>query len=198
MRSRRLLQIVSVCQDASGLLDPLVETLEQMRDHEHRDCPLFERCSQGTLLGPELRNCVPRMAQDVARNALTPGATLETEMYELHGARVFSRMGFIDPYESSDPDAVITDPDEIVSRVARWAEVIMNGKTPPLEEQIANAHCAEHQIFTQGCSECDMSQWLVIDRTEVVYPYGMATRVPRNQCRCPIVRVGDFCPVHGG
>jgi hypothetical protein len=36
------------------------------------------------------------------------------------------------------------------------------------------------------------------DRTEVVYPRGVATRVPRDKCRCPVLDVGDFCPVHGG
>jgi len=36
------------------------------------------------------------------------------------------------------------------------------------------------------------------DQVEVVYPRGVATRVPRGVCRCPILNVGDFCPVHGG
>lgn len=29
-----------------------------------------------------------------------------------------------------------------------------------------------------------------------VYPKGMATVVPADRCRCPILDVGDACPVH--
>lgn len=36
------------------------------------------------------------------------------------------------------------------------------------------------------------------DKTEVVYPRGVPKRVPRGVCRCPVLDVGDFCPVHGG
>lgn len=37
-----------------------------------------------------------------------------------------------------------------------------------------------------------------LEGTEVVWPDGVPTRVPRGVCRCPILKVGDFCPVHGG
>jgi hypothetical protein len=32
--------------------------------------------------------------------------------------------------------------------------------------------------------------------TVFVYPKGVRTEVPRNVCRCPIVDIGDACPVH--
>lgn len=32
--------------------------------------------------------------------------------------------------------------------------------------------------------------------TVVVYPKGVRTEVPADVCRCPILDVGDACPVH--
>lgn len=60
------------------------------------------------------------------------------------------------------------------------------------------AHCKDHEEFTRGCSNCRFAKLVQMDQTETVYPGGVATVVPRNECRCPILSVGDFCPVHGG
>ncbi len=43
-----------------------------------------------------------------------------------------------------------------------------------------------------------MRRLVEADQYETVMPGGVAKRVPRNVCRCPILDVGDFCPVHGG
>lgn len=60
------------------------------------------------------------------------------------------------------------------------------------------AHCNAHDVYTKTCGACRFSRLVEMDRTEVVYPNGQPERVPRDQCRCPVLRVGDFCPVHGG
>jgi hypothetical protein len=43
-----------------------------------------------------------------------------------------------------------------------------------------------------------MRRLVEADQYETVMPRGVAKRVPRDVCRCPILDVGDFCPVHGG
>jgi hypothetical protein len=32
--------------------------------------------------------------------------------------------------------------------------------------------------------------------TVIVWPRGVRTEVPANVCRCPVMHVGDMCPVH--
>jgi hypothetical protein len=44
----------------------------------------------------------------------------------------------------------------------------------------------------------NMRRLVEADKYETVYPRGVPKQVPRDQCRCPILDVGDFCPVHGG
>jgi len=51
---------------------------------------------------------------------------------------------------------------------------------------------------TQAAQEEHMRRLVKDDGMETVYPGGVATRVPRGACRCPVLQVGDFCPVHGG
>lgn len=60
------------------------------------------------------------------------------------------------------------------------------------------AHCKSHDKFTAGCGNCRMARLVQMDGEETVFPSGVPTRVPRDKCRCPILKVGDFCPVHGG
>jgi hypothetical protein len=43
-----------------------------------------------------------------------------------------------------------------------------------------------------------MRRLVEADQWETVYPRGVPTVVPRGVCRCPVLDVGDFCPVHGG
>ena len=198
MRSQQLLKDASVCQDASALSDPEVQTYDQVRAHEHGDCPPLGRCNSSNLIGPNLRNCIPRMAQDVARFAAKSGGSVEAEMADFRQAPVFSRLGFIDPYDNPDPDATIIDKDEICAMVAAWATTILNGRVPTLDEQVRLAHCREHDDFTTGCSACGIARTVAQDGTTVVFHHGIPQRVPRDRCRCPILRIGDSCPVHGG
>lgn len=198
MRSLQLLQGASVCRDDAALRDPDVQSLAQMKALPHEDCPLIRPCQTGSLLGPQLRNCVPRMAQDVARFAVTPGATLAAEMRDFRKAPVFSSLGFIDPYENPDRDSVITDKDEICVKVEDWARLLLDGEPSSLDQQVDNAHCADHENYIETCKNCRIARVVIRDATDVVYPDGIAKRVPHNQCRCPILKVGDFCPVHGG
>lgn len=199
MRPLQLLQKASVCEDAAALRDPSVQTLEDVRNHTQRRCPLFDRCSSGTLLGPNLRNCIPRMAQDVARYAAQSGGSIESEISDLRRAPVFSKLGFIDPYSDPDPDRTVNDKDEIIGKIRDWATTILGAShADSLDSQIANAHCSRHKEFRKGCPECWGARILIEDATVIVRPNGRAMRVPREQCRCPILNVGDSCPVHGG
>jgi hypothetical protein len=43
-----------------------------------------------------------------------------------------------------------------------------------------------------------MRRLVEADQYDVVMPRGVPKKVPRNVCRCPVLDVGDFCPVHGG
>lgn len=198
MRDLRIIEDASVCQDAGALRDPAITTYLQVQSYERHDCPLIGPCSAGTLLGPRLRNCVPRMAQDVARYAARSGGSVEAEMREFRGAPVFSDLGFIDPYDNPEPDATIADEDEICRRVAEWAETILNGNPTPLEQQVKEAHCGDHDHFSAACMGCGLTRTAVLIGTVTVYPGGVTKVVPRDQCRCPILKVGDSCPVHGG
>ena len=60
------------------------------------------------------------------------------------------------------------------------------------------AHCRDHGTYDDDCADCRFALMVQRDGTEVVFPRGVPTRVPRGQCRCPVLDVGDFCPVHGG
>ena len=104
MRSQRFLRDASVCQDADAIRDPEVKTYDQLRAHGHSNCPLFDRCKAGVLLGPNLRNCIPLMGQEVARYAAQSGGSVEAEMQDFRQSPVFSRLGFIDPYADPDPE----------------------------------------------------------------------------------------------
>ena len=198
MRSISVLEDASVCQDADALQDPAVQTLEDVRRHDHADCPLIKVCSSGQLLSPQLRNCIPRMGQDVARFAAKAGGTVEQEMVDCRSAPVFAKMGFIDPYDNPDPDATVTDKDEICTKVADWAKRILDGVPPSLDEQVKTAHCGRHSSFVAGCRACGITRLRTADRTDVVLDRGVPKRVSRDRCRCPILNPGDFCPVHGG
>jgi len=47
--------------------------------------------------------------------------------------------------------------------------------------------CKKHEDFHEDCSDCRMKRLVEYDRRE--------SRDPSN-CRCPILRAGDYCPVH--
>jgi hypothetical protein len=202
VRDTELIERASVCQNAHYLKDPAIRTLAQARELGNQDCPLMGPCNAGTLLGPGKRNCIPRMAQDVARYARKGRRSVEAEMEDFKKAPIFDGLGYIDPYDNPDPDGTITDKAEICRRVAEWAHVIL-GETPlPTnwlgEIDLSQVHCRNHDAYQKSCSDCRMARLVAEDRTEVVRPNGIAKRVPRGVCRCPILRVGDFCPVHGG
>jgi len=126
-RSLQVLTKASVCENMPALRDPNVNTIEQVRKVPDQRCPLFDRCNSGTLLGPTLRNCAPRMGADVARYAAEARHSVEAEMKDFVNAPIYARMGFIDPYDNPDPDAVITDKTEINARVQKYAEMLTNG-----------------------------------------------------------------------
>ena len=56
----------------------------------------------------------------------------------------------------------------------------------------------EMELSPSDLQEAAMRRMRRLDRTETVYPGGVPTQVPRDKCRCPVLRVGDFCPIHGG
>jgi hypothetical protein len=134
-RSLQVLRDISVCQDATAIRDPKVVTRDDFKSAEHTDCPLFERCNSGTLLGPNLRNCIPRMGQDVARYAAEAHRPVERELDDFRHAPVFSKMGFIDPYADADPDHTIKDKAEIVTKVGEWAKVFAGGETDNVRDE---------------------------------------------------------------
>lgn len=37
-----------------------------------------------------------------------------------------------------------------------------------------------------------------MDKTDFAVTERGLGRVPADECRCPITRVGDYCPIHGG
>lgn len=214
-RPIQLLQAASVCEDANWLRDPTVVTLAEAKERGHVRCPVFAECYAGML---EQRNvgCTVRLGQDMARFMAKDGSTLATEIRDFRGllAQKPAKAGFIDPY--IDPEQLVTDDDEVCTMVAGWAQIVLNDmgesipeavaasspKPPPtsreLQTLISTAHCAHHENFTQGCSDCGMARLVAQDQSDVVMPGGVPTRVPRGTCRCPILRVGDSCPVHGG
>lgn len=55
--------------------------------------------------------------------------------------------------------------------------------------------CQFHAEYDKDCRHCRIARLVQLDATE---PHPYHGRVPRNVCRCPIMQVGDFCPVHGG
>lgn len=134
-RSLQVINNASVCEDAAAFRDPKLHTLEQFRHAEYERCPLFDRCSSGTLLGPDLRNCIPRMGIEVARNAASAVRPIERELDEFREAPIWSKMGFIDPYANPDPDAVVTDKVEIVKKVGEWAKTVVNGDAQQVRDE---------------------------------------------------------------
>jgi hypothetical protein len=189
----------SVCEDADALRDPAVHTRADVAATPQNRCPLFDECNRGNLLGPGKLQCIPRLSMEVARFAQTGARTVRAEMRDFATAPIFppTVQGFIDPYANpDDPKRAITGKPEILSKVQTWAETILYGE--PVPEPNLSGHCKDHEQFQRGCSACGMARLVRDDQTDVVYPNGRATRVPRDRCRCPILRVGDFCPVHGG
>jgi len=65
-------------------------------------------------------------------------------------------------------------------------------------EQLRRDWQVEPKPGTRAAEDEAMRRLVKDDGFETVYPGGVATRVPRGACRCPITQVGDFCPVHGG
>jgi hypothetical protein len=57
---------------------------------------------------------------------------------------------------------------------------------------------AELQETAKQKRDEGMRRLVEADQYETVMPKGVAKRVPRGVCRCPVLDVGDFCPVHGG
>lgn len=166
---------------------------------EDERCPLFDKCNRGELLGPGMLNCIPRQAMNVARLAQRGHVSVEVEMRDYAKAPVFPphNQGFIDPYaDPDDPEHLTTGKPEILEKVQAWAETILYGQ--PLVPLNLTGHCANHELLQKDCADCRMARLVLDDQTTTVYPNGVATRVPRDKCRCPIMRVGDFCPVHGG
>jgi hypothetical protein len=193
MRDRQVITDASVCENAHALRDPSVQTVSDIRAKGIKRCPVFDRCMTGTLLGPDKLNCIPTQGQNVARYAAEGGVSVVAEMSDFRKAPFFSppSKGFIDPYD--DPNKVVTDRDEICKAVEGWATAITN-RAPTVPQN----HCAKHTTYSESCRDCRAARVIQADTTDIVYPGGIATRVPRNKCRCPVLRVGDFCPVHGG
>lgn len=198
MRDTKVVKDASVCEDATALLDPEVLTANQVLAHDKTRCPVFEECNAGTLLGPGKLNCIPRQGQEVARYAVDSRHSVIVEMRDFRSAPLFppAVKGFIDPYD--DPSKIITDKDEICSGVERWANIVQSGSPSPVQVVMPPDHCHIHTTFTDGCRKCGLARVILLDRTDLVMPNGIAQRVPRDKCRCPVLRVGDFCPIHGG
>ncbi len=216
-RSIQLLQAASVCEDANWLRDPTIVTTEEAQARGHERCPVFAECYAGMLEQRKV-GCIPRLGQDMARFMAKDSSTLVTEIRDFRGLlrQKPTKAGFIDPYV--DPEQLVTDDDEICGMVAGWAQTVINDtgesipeavaasslKPPPVPSDedvraaIRNAHCSDHDSFTAGCNACMMAKTKATDASTTVYPHGVATVVARGRCRCPILAVGDSCPVHGG
>ena len=137
VRSAQAIQNSSVCEDMPALMDPTVVTQVDLLAKRAEKCPLFLPCSSGSLLGPTLHNCVPRMAHDVAR-FVSRGSTLDVEMGDLGRAAVFSTKGFIDPYVNPDRDSktfTTRKKNEILAKVRERAEQILNGVTTAARDE---------------------------------------------------------------
>ncbi|MBI2797760.1 hypothetical protein HYX70_00485 [Candidatus Saccharibacteria bacterium] len=199
MRDLQLIKNASVCQDSHWLRDPTVRTREQATERGHQNCPRFDECNAGGLLGPGKLSCIPRSGMDVARFAREGRVPVRQEMSDFRQAPFLNEVrGFIDPYD--DPDAVLTDKEGAFQRVEAWANDIVGPAetSQQLQANIAAAHCEFHDGFLPGCNGCGVARVAALDRTDVVRPNGIPQVVERDLCRCPILQVGDFCPVHGG
>lgn len=64
--------------------------------------------------------------------------------------------------------------------------------------QITDALRREGLLVEEAKDKDPVRDLVDLDKYDVVMPDGKPEKVPRNKCRCPILRVGDFCPVHGG
>jgi hypothetical protein len=178
MRSPKQLRIItdlSVCDSANILTNQHINTWAMADAGLGEYCPYVEPCMAGSR---ETRgvNCTALMGQMVVKNALTHGKSITGEMQLLKSefptileGRIW---GFVDPFE--DPAQVVTDESQILSGVEGWARRIA------------------------GVGRAEEVDYLSDDEVETVLPNGVPERVPRDVCRCPVLRVGDFCPVHGG
>ncbi len=191
MRSLHLLEQNSVCDHVAVLNDSAIPG-------GSGSCPLLADCTAGRVVGHGGLQCVPRTAQEVARNVLSGRVAPEVELRELRQSPLFrpGQVRFIDPYAGQVPGEATIDASLVMSQIRQWVAVLLD---TPVPEPVAPAdHCKRHSEYTEGCSNCGMARLVMLDRTDVVWPGGRPARVPRDQCRCPVLRVGDFCPVHGG
>jgi hypothetical protein len=148
-RSLQVLNLASVCENMSALRDPNVNTVEQVKAVPDQRCPLFDECNAGKLLGPTLRNCAPRMGMDVARYAAQAHRPIAREMDDFRYAGIYPPLGYLDPYDKPDRDALITDRAEINERVQKWAETLTNGD--PQHARDERCICPVLQPTPGGC-----------------------------------------------
>jgi len=125
--------------------------------------------------------------------AILEGGTYKAEIAEVKGSGLIppKSKGIVDP-DSGDPNNVTAGQDETIATILKWAERISgvpSGVVSPAPREETGIHAEADARFARLVED---------DEYETVYPNGIAKRVPRAICRCPIIAVGDFCPVHGG
>jgi len=104
-----------------------------------------------------------------------------------------------DPLVAAIERAIATMPMTNHAEAEAVAWLLVN---TPVAATVADALRRDWQVRakpgTRAAQEENMRQLVADDGMETVYPGGVPTRVPRGACRCPVLQVGDFCPVHGG
>lgn len=194
IRSTEVVRDTSVCQDMAPLQDPNVRTKQEiLADPERKDCPLLEPCFSGQLQREGVR-CAALDGHTMARE-LTGGSLdrkLAAEISELSASPIFKPdgKGYIDPY-SEEPTKPELDKEKAIETVVGYASLVLFGDKEALKLKTVPTS----PVVGGGDA---FSKLVVDDAYDIVYPDGIALKVPRNKCRCPILRVGDFCPVHGG
>jgi len=107
--------------------------------------------------------------------------------------------GGTDPLVAAIEQSIATMP--VRNRSEAEAVVWILASTPVaavIADQLRREWQVEPKPGTRAAEQENMRRLVEDDGMETVYPGGVPTRVPRGACRCPILTVGDFCPVHGG
>lgn len=181
----------SICDRAAILKDSSVRTMQDTADHEYADCPLLEPCLNGVLEARGIK-CSAQLGQIMARAIIEESNSLEHELEDLRRAPIFppQSTGFIDPYVNPELNKVDNvhierKKETAIAMVEKWAKTILGLSSDDVMEK-------------QPTKNLDIATLREMGETEWVFPGGIAKEVSRNKCRCPILNVGDHCPVHGG
>lgn len=130
IRERKLVMDGTVCEDAHSYQDPEVKTASDARARGKERCPIFNACMFRDELDKRRVICAARVGQEVARNTMRNGTSVESEMKtfraEAHSPRSSTAdFDLIDPYK--DPDDVVSDRGQVAESVEGWADTVLYG-----------------------------------------------------------------------